>query len=237
MKLNGIVGKGSGRLGASVFTVRKGEQIVRQYTDKVSNPNTRLQVEQRAKFKLLSQLAAAVGSAGMYFSSAFGNVTKRNEFVRMNMPLATVADGADVATIDLRSVKLTSGGFVFPVPQFNTTTRVVSISLTGLEDVAGAVIAYVGTPEAGKVVGASVRVEAEQESEAITATLPAILDRMEQVAVLVWLYRFADAAARARYESAVQGASASQVSLTFGRMVNEGSIVASMTEVANPTQA
>jgi hypothetical protein len=237
MKLNGIVGKGSGRLGASVFTVRKGEQIVRQYTDKVSNPNTRLQVEQRAKFKLLSQLAAAVGSTGMYFSTAIGNVTKRNEFVRMNMPLATVAEGADVATIDLSLVKLTSGGFMFPIPTFNTTTNVVTIDISGVADVAGAVVVHVGTPEAGKIVGASMRVEAEDGATSITATLPSFVDRMEQIAVLVWLYRFADNAARARYEAAVQGASASQVSLAFSRMVNEGAIVVSMTEVANPTQA
>lgn len=237
MKLNGIVGKGSGRLGASVFTVRKGEQIVREYNDKVKNPNTRLQVEQRAKFKLLSQLAAAVGSAGMYFSTAVGNVTKRNEFVRLNMPLATVAAGTDVATIDLNAVRLTSGGFVFPVPQYNMVTREITVSLAGLDDVAGAVIAYVGTPEAGKVTGATIRVEAADGAETITATLPAIMDRMEQVAVLVWLYRFTDGAARARYEAAVQGASATQVNLAFGRMVDEGAILVSMTEVANPTQA
>lgn len=237
MKLNGIVGKGSGRLGASVFTVRKGEQIVRQYTDKVSNPNTRLQIVQRAKFKLLSQLAAAIGSSGMYFSSAIGNITRRNEFVRLNMPLVTVAEGADVATIDLAQVMLTSGGFAFPVPQFNANTKVVEISLAGLTDVAGAVVAYVGTPEAGKIVGASVRAEAEDGDASITVALPTILERLQETAVLVWLYRFADGAARARYQAAVQGATANQVSLTFSRMVNEGSIVVSMTEVANPTQA
>lgn len=237
MKLNGIVGKGSGKLGASVFTVRKGEQIVRQYNDKVSNPNTRLQVEQRAKFKLLSQLAAAIGSAGMYFSTAIGNITRRNEFVRLNMPLTAVASGADVATIDLSLVKLTSGGFVFETPTFNTSTRVVTISLEGLSDVAGAVVAYVGTPGDGKVTGTSVRVTAETGAQNIMVTLPAIVDRMEQIAVLVWLYRFADSAARARYESSVQGASAMQVSLTFSRMLSEGSIIVSMTKAANPTQA
>lgn len=237
MKLNGFVGKGSGRLGASVFSVRKGEQIVRQYTDKVSNPNTRLQVEQRAKFKMLSQLAAAVGSSGMYFSSASGNVTRRNEFVRKNMPLAVVAEGADVATIDLTQVQLTSGGFVFAIPQYNTTTKQVVIDIANVENVAGAVIAYLGTPEAGKVVGGSVRVMAEDGAQTITATLPSFVERMEQIAVLVWLFRFSDGNARANYQSAIQGATANQVSLAFSRMVAEGGILVSMTEVANPTQA
>lgn len=237
MKLKGIVGKGSGRLGASVFTVRNGEQIVREYTDKVSNPNTRAQVVQRAKFKMLSQLAAAVGSAGMYFSSAVGNVTRRNEFVRLNMPLVQVAEGEDVATINLSSVILTSGGFPFVAPTFNTATRTVTISLEGLTGIAGAVVVYVGTPEAGKVVGNAVRIPAADGATSIETVLPQILDRMEQTAVLVWLYRFADDAARARYQSAMQSASDSEVELTFSRMLTEGQIVVSLTEVANPTQA
>ena len=54
MKLNGIVGKGTGKLGASVFAISGGEQIVRQYNPVVSNPNTDAQVAQRAKLKLMS---------------------------------------------------------------------------------------------------------------------------------------------------------------------------------------
>ena len=63
MKLYGLFGKGSGKLGSSVFAISSGEQIVREYNPVVENPNTPAQVEQRAKFKLLSQLASDLASA------------------------------------------------------------------------------------------------------------------------------------------------------------------------------
>ena len=105
MKLNGIVGKGSGKLGASVFAISGGEQIVRQYNPQVSNPSTDAQVAQRAKLKLMSQLAAAL-APGLGFKK-MGLVSARNQFVSKNIGLATYADGN--ASVLIQSLQLTPG--------------------------------------------------------------------------------------------------------------------------------
>jgi len=96
MKLNGIFGKGSGKVGSSVFAISGGEQIVRQYNPQVSNPSTDAQVEQRAKLKLMSQVAAALAPAIAFKKQ--GLVSARNQFVSKNIGLCTFEDGvADVA--------------------------------------------------------------------------------------------------------------------------------------------
>lgn len=87
MKQYGILGKGSGKLGSAVFAINGGEQIVREYNPKVSNPNTEAQVAQRAKMKLLSQIAADL--AQVLFFKKKGLVSARNQFIAANMPLCT----------------------------------------------------------------------------------------------------------------------------------------------------
>ena len=87
MKLNGLLGKGSGKLGSSVFAISGGEQIVREHNPKVSNPNTEAQIAQRAKMKLLSQIAADL--AQVLFYKKKGLVSARNQFIAANMPLCT----------------------------------------------------------------------------------------------------------------------------------------------------
>lgn len=111
MKLNGFVGKGTGKLGSSVFAVSGGEQIVRQYNPNVSNPNTQAQSEQRAKFKLLSQIAADL-SAGIAIPKD-GLKSARNQFVALNYPLAFYADNK--AQIDLPDLQLTKGSQDMPL--------------------------------------------------------------------------------------------------------------------------
>lgn len=105
MKLNGIFGKGSGKVGSSVFAVSGGEQIVRQYNPNVSNPSTDAQVEQRSKFKLMSQIAADLAPVLAY--SKKGLVSVRNQFVSRNLPLASFADNE--AKVDYLGLKLTKG--------------------------------------------------------------------------------------------------------------------------------
>lgn len=105
MKLTGILGKGSGKLGSSVFAINSGEQIVREYNPRVSNPKTEAQVTQRAKFKLLSQLAAAF--AGVYGFKKMGLVSARNMFVSTNMSAVTAT--ADGATANLTELLIAKG--------------------------------------------------------------------------------------------------------------------------------
>ena len=110
MKLHGFVGKGSGKLGSSVFAICGGEQIVRQYNPQVSNPQTAAQTEQRAKFKLLSQLAAVF--AGVMAFAKDGLTSARNKFVSANMPLVQWED--DTAQIDCEAIKLTPSAIGLP---------------------------------------------------------------------------------------------------------------------------
>lgn len=112
MKLNGFVGKGSGKLGASVFSISGGEQIVRQYNPKVSNPNTDAQVEQRAKLKLMSQIAADMAQSIAFPKK--GLVSSRNAFISANIGKCTYNEGQ--AEIDLQVIELAGGTGNLPIP-------------------------------------------------------------------------------------------------------------------------
>lgn len=104
MKVRGYL-KGSGKLGNIVCSTVAGETIARDYNPEVSNPNTETQVEQRAKFKLMSQLSSIM--APVIAIPRVKNQSSRNLFVRKNMG-ATVFDGVQAA-INLNRVQLTNG--------------------------------------------------------------------------------------------------------------------------------
>lgn len=132
MKLNGFVGKGSGKLGASVFAISGGEQIVREYNPVVSNPNTEAQIAQRAKLKLMSQLAAALAPA-LGFAKQ-GLVSARNQFVSKNIGLATW--GEDKAVAPLSQLQLTPSNVA--IPQLSQPTIEGSVMSVDLESSAPA---------------------------------------------------------------------------------------------------
>ena len=125
MKLNGFVGKGAGKLGASIFAISGGEQIVRQYNPQVANPNTDAQVAQRAKLKLLSQLGAALAPA-LGFAKQ-GLVSARNQFVSKNIGLATFAN--DQATVTLANIQLTPSTVSFPDLSATTANNAINVAL------------------------------------------------------------------------------------------------------------
>ena len=110
MKLNGIAGTGSGKLGSQVYASAAGQQIVRQYQANVSNPNTAKQVNQRARMKLLSQLSA-VYEPVLAFSRK-GLVSARNQFVKKNFELSSGNDGQAQLTIE--NLQLTAGSAGLP---------------------------------------------------------------------------------------------------------------------------
>lgn len=105
MKLNGIAGTGSGKLGSQVYASVGGEQIVRQYQSKVANPNTALQVNQRARLKLMSQLSAAF--APVIVIPKKGLKSSRNLFVKRNFELSSGNDS--MAQLSIENIQLTSG--------------------------------------------------------------------------------------------------------------------------------
>lgn len=110
MKLNGLLGTGSGKLGTSVFTTVKGTQIVRQHQPVVTNPSTKLQVAQRSRFKLVSQLAASM--ADVIAIPRIGLTSSRNIFIKKNMP--AVLGNIEGAQVSYEKLQLTSGTAALP---------------------------------------------------------------------------------------------------------------------------
>ena len=151
MKLSGITGKGTGKLGSSVFAVNSGEQIVRQYQPVVANPSTEGQVEQRSKLKLMSQLAAAYAPVLAFRKD--GMKSARNLFISKN--IVNVSFGEETATINLPAMQLTAGSTGIPAV---TVTRDGSTALNvALEGDASKVCARVVYVAMEKTVDGSVR--------------------------------------------------------------------------------
>lgn len=239
MKLQGFVGKGTGKLGASVFVVRKGEQIVREYTNKVTNPKSIGQVEQRAKFKLLTQLAAVLAGEGMLFRNLKPGESIRNAFMRANMGAVEISQNDNAALLKVEAVNMTDGHTTPPSAVFNRASGLltVDVSTAAMSDIMGVGYAVITLPDTGRVLGYSGRAEKAGTATTITATIIAPATMMNKTNVLVWGYRFADAAARDKYESIVASGTPDEISLEFDRMLREGLIEPTQTIVANPTQA
>ena len=125
MKLNGIIGKGTGKLGSSVFAISGGEQVVREYNPVVSNPNTEAQIAQRAKLKLMSQLGAALALALGF--AKMGLVSARNQFVSKNIGLCTFEN--KVASVDLAGIQLTPSNVSFPEVTAGVEGTTLSVKL------------------------------------------------------------------------------------------------------------
>lgn len=106
MKLSGMAGTGSGKLGSMVYATVAGEQIVRQYQPQVSNPSTQGQVEQRSKLKLMSQVARALSP--VIAIPKDGMKSSRNLFIKKNFGLATI-NAQDEAEVNIINVQLTPG--------------------------------------------------------------------------------------------------------------------------------
>lgn len=126
MKLNGILGTGSGKLGTSVFTTVKGTQIVRQHQPVVTNPSTKLQVAQRSRFKLISQLAASM--ANVIAMPRIGLTSSRNLFIKKNMP--AVLGNVEGAQVSYEKLQLTSGTAALPDIFANRTSGNLILNLT-----------------------------------------------------------------------------------------------------------
>lgn len=134
MKLNGIFGSGTGKLGSSVFSTVAGKQIVRQYQPVVSNPSTVAQVNQRAKLKLASQVAAAL--APVIVIPKNGLVSARNGFISKNFDAFLANEG--VAQVTYENLQLTNGNA--GLPAIDATRSLASgVSINLAENVQGAV--------------------------------------------------------------------------------------------------
>lgn len=110
MKLSGLAGKGSGKLGSNVYAVSGGEQIVRQYNPVVANPSTPAQVAQRSRLKLASQIAAAM--ADVIAIPKSGLVSSRNAFMKRNFDLFVGSENG--ASCQYAKLQLTGSAIGLP---------------------------------------------------------------------------------------------------------------------------
>ena len=111
-----LLGKTSGRIGATVFKIVHGQQIVQEYQPKITNPNSEAQRNQRARFKLMAQLAAVMSPYAVYQRE--GLTSPRNIFVRENFRNSVSGDGdAAAALLDMQFAK---GVLVAPVLDVET---------------------------------------------------------------------------------------------------------------------
>lgn len=110
MKIYSRNGKGSGKLGGSVYVVNHGVQIERQYGGTISNPSTIPQVSQRSRFKLASQVSAAL--APVIAIPRKGIQSPRNLFVKRN--IGYFYGGPDGAQVTYENLQITQGCIGLP---------------------------------------------------------------------------------------------------------------------------
>lgn len=124
-------------MGAAVFRVREGQQVVTQYNPIVKNPNTEGQQTQRAKFKLMSQLAAVMapgfGTMSVTTRKAKGKPSQRNAFTQLNFPLVDVTseDEQVTAKIPMEELKLTSSFRNLPELDLSSQAGGIAVELLG----------------------------------------------------------------------------------------------------------
>lgn len=109
MKLQGFL-KGVGKIENIVVSQMGGVSIARAYQPNVSNPKTEKQVDQRARLKLASQIAAAMSPVIAIPKN--GLVSARNAFIKKNMDLITAVQGT--AQMMFAKIQLTNGSNPLP---------------------------------------------------------------------------------------------------------------------------
>lgn len=109
MKLQGFL-KGVGKIENIVVSQMGGVSIARAYQPNVKNPKTEKQVDQRARLKLASQIAAAMSPVIAIPKS--GLVSARNAFIKKNMDLITAMQGT--AQMMFAKIQLTNGSVPLP---------------------------------------------------------------------------------------------------------------------------
>jgi hypothetical protein len=107
MKSTGLFGKNSGRVGGVVYSNYRGQQIVRSYQPQVKNPSTAKQVEQRAKFKLVSQVGSVFGNElkNSYIPET-RLLSSRNSWMKKMLQKTTYENGA--ASLPIEAIELTN---------------------------------------------------------------------------------------------------------------------------------
>lgn len=130
MKLQGFL-KGVGKIENIVVSQMGGVSIARAYQPNVSNPKTEKQVDQRARLKLASQMAATMSPVIAIPKN--GLVSARNAFIRKNMDLITAIKGT--AQMMFAKIQLTNGSI--PLPPVSATFLASNNFAFGFESAPG----------------------------------------------------------------------------------------------------
>lgn len=109
-KVTSLYGKTMGKIGSIVFSTSGGQTIAREYNPHVANPSTTAQVDQRARMKLMSQIAASVAPSLAMQKS--GLVSARNKFTKINFGNSYALNG--VAQVSYENLQLTEGNLGLP---------------------------------------------------------------------------------------------------------------------------
>lgn len=238
MKLTSLIGDGTGRLGGSVFAVRRGEQIVRKYQSVVNNPSTGAQVAQRAKFKLAQQVAAALGDDVNPWGIVDRKKSARNSFTSDLLKSGAVTYASDTASVALADLKLTSSSLYAGANAgvtFSGSRVTVNFVADTLFLVPGSVLkAVVVRPLAAyglAVIGrGSAVISAGQTTLSVTTSLTvAATDR-----VLFYAVRPASQEALVAYGD-IQGMDANAILEVMTRLAAVGNVVYSATQNVVPT--
>ena len=218
----------SGKLGSSVFAISKGVTIERQYQPRVFNPQTKGQVSQRAKFKLLSAMASIVSPFVCFITE--GLQTQANMFIRRNIQFVSVS--GEIANISMPNVQISGGSNSFVTPTFTITTGTGkgTISAEDVENAGydGVVFLVVGTrrPNVGRITGKVVLAPSEG---AFSIEFPTA-SRFPEYHLYAYGIKLTDRGISTYGD--LNSISESVVQLSVSRLISEGMMTASATSYA-----
>lgn len=138
-KVVSLQGIGVGKVGSIVYSVTGGQMIARQYQPNVANPSTVAQVNQRARLKLASQLAAAL--APVIAIPKQGLQSSRNLFIKKNFDQILANNGN--AQIVYENIQLTNGNAGLPTILAARTDAGITVKLSESADAAVSRVVYI----------------------------------------------------------------------------------------------
>lgn len=138
MKLQGFL-KGVGKIENIVVSQMGGVSIARAYQPNVKNPSTLPQVNQRARLKLASQLAAAFSP--VIAIAKIGLLSSRNQFIAKNMPLITAVEGT--AQVSFENLQVTNGAVALPDIVVTRESNALTIKLAASAATAVTQVVYI----------------------------------------------------------------------------------------------
>lgn len=162
MKLQGFL-KGVGKIENIVVSQMGGVSIARAYQPNVKNPSTLPQINQRARLKLASQLAAAL--APVIAMARQGLVSARNQFIAKNMNWISADSG--VAQVSYENLQLTNGTIGLPSVSISRASNKLTVKLSATAETSVSQVVYIvyhkNSENALQLVGSKIQTVAGED--------------------------------------------------------------------------